>query len=446
MGQNPNGIRSRREWERAAAIFDEAYDRARRRWSSSSFWTAVWNDNSTQGRQARARLIELHNSNVIRLEFDNAGNPRGTPRVAEWNRQTGRRPWVPINIDHGVPLERNPWGVLQGDNLYDTNARYNQRTLRDISGATPFPMSVDRTGQGMRNIENRIEEFVLENSLSRQRRATVAELDARYGPRVRGRRAGNGTDGSRRRRRARTRIPRVPYLDVVIEMIMGGGRQSGYRHAVREFRAIDRNPNARVREYHFREFSATPDNVLRVFEVVVGDHDPLRVHQVGELRAGVERWMNDWDRDNGEGSRHNRELDDANSSATSRQAREILGMEYVRLLAREENLEELMERIESRLGERDYEEIAADALEAADAFDDLMESEIQSWAIEVEDAEYLSRRTFRRIYNSYNNFHTQLIRLRGLAFAGRQRYQRMLSELAERIDTDDPRRLGGSSP
>ena len=121
-------------------------------------------------------------------------------------------------------------------------------------------------------------------------------------------------------------------------------------------------------------------------------------------------------------------------------------MEYVRLLAREENLEELMERIDSRLGERDYEEIAADALEAADAFDDLMESEIQSWAIEVEDAEYLSRRTFRRIYNSYNNFHTQLIRLRGLAFAGRQRYQRMLSELAERIDTDDPRRLGGSSP
>ncbi|MFK7785418.1 MAG: hypothetical protein AB8B56_09895, partial [Crocinitomicaceae bacterium] len=235
MQQNPEGIQSRRDWRMAESIFDRAYVRARERWSATPMWNAVWNND-----EARDRLLELHNEGIIHIRRDaETGLPTGAPRMQQYNPSNGRYPWVPINIDHAVPLERNPWGVLEPDNLVATTAHINQRTLNYLSRDTPFLMSVDRFGGSMQDLENQIENFVMSNGLSRRRRASASHLHERFGSiaesvllQERNRNSGNRDQTVSR--------GLFQALSLVLDLLLGSAQSSIYENTVLRMRDADR--------------------------------------------------------------------------------------------------------------------------------------------------------------------------------------------------------------
>ncbi|WP_143037861.1 hypothetical protein [Nitrosomonas sp. Nm58] len=433
MGRYPEGIPTRAAWEEARRIFDEAYERARSRWSSSTMWSVVWRN------EEASRLLEaLHDRGIMRIQRDAQGRPTGAPQIRQYEPHSGRYSWQPVNIDHAVPLERNPWGVLNRDNLVATTPIVNQRFLNDFSEHSRFPMAVDRFGGGRGDLHDAIENFVMANGLSRRQRATAAQLDARYGPAAASGRSRqrsrvdaeepSADDGRRRSPRTSESGQRVirgllPALSWALELLVGSARQEIYRDAVEELRREDR----RRRELRLNEASLLPYNLHSTFERVVGERHPVAIRQLGELRQGFERWLDTWDRATGEEYIERQ----AAIAATSMQRDDILNNHLTLAIDSMRALQSVYQDIHRRLEEQDWEALATEADVAADNFDRILEGELSEFAIDIEDAEYLSRTTFRRIANAYRNFHTQLGLLRGLIFDAINRYRRLIDFISE---------------
>ncbi len=427
MGANPEGIRSRREWERARDLFDEAYERARDRWNSQTMWNAVY-----ANPDAVRRLEALERAGTIQLQRRGA-RLHGAPRIQEID-VSGNHAWVAVNIDHAVPLDRNPWGVLARDNLVATTPSYNQQFLNRYSASSPFPMRVDRFGGAGRELVDRIEDFVIANGLSRQRRATATELATRYGPSRLRRLTGEADAGEAGPSRRQTsdsgqRVIRglMPALNWALELLLGDRRRAFYRDAVMELRRQDRERRRRREsERSIRNISVEPQNMPQTFARVVGDRNPLAVYQLGDLVQRYRRWLDGWDGVEGEGWRLGQFAMQALLAPTQAQRNEILGMEMVELLDITRGLGELIEHIDGRLGEDDYDTRSAEAQDAADAWTEMLETEAHSWAIDIEDAEYLSRGTFQRLAWAYRSFADSLRELRGLVTDTLARYRRVM--------------------
>ena len=440
MGRFPRGIETREAWEEAADLFDRAYERARSRWSSSSMWVAVWNDDA-----AKARLEDMERRGIMRIARTDRGRPTGAPQIQQYDSRRGAYRWVPVNIDHAVPLERNPWGVLGRDNLLATTPITNQQFLSGYSEHSAFPMAVDRFGGAHGDLDDAIENFVMSNGLSRRQRASAADLDARYGARAtRGRRRRTRADapdaddadhesaGRGRRRSSSSESGRrvigglLPALNAALELIMGTSRREFYRDSVMRLREHDRRRRASRSEYRITEHLAAPVNLRHTYERVVGERHPVAIHQLGDLRWHFSRGLERWDIEAGDA--HVRQM--AAAAVTPAQRDAILNDELTFAIDVMRDLQDVLAHIDTRLQEQDWRALAEEAAQAADSFDGLMEAELHQWAVDIEDAEYLSRSGFRRIATAFNNFYQQLTLLRGLVYDAIHRYRRLIDSIS----------------
>lgn len=440
MGQYPNGITNRRDWEEARRIFDEAYRRARERGRgiSRSMWRAVWAD-----AEATRRLRELERHGLVRINLNRRGEPTGAPQIRQYIPSSNRWRWVPINIDHAVPLERNPWGVLERDNLVATTPYVNQRFLRRFSRHSAFPMAVNRFG-GRGDVNNSIEEFVMANSLSRQRRATAAELDAYFGSSERSRarsrtrsRARSRTIPHNVRRRTRvaglSRFSIVPFLgDFIEQLITGETRRGRFRRTVERLRArhAERQRRRGRERIQISLDSVHPRRLRRTYDRVVGMRPPEEVYQLNELRRQFQRWVEQWDRANGEGWRIASIVFEAREQASPGRRDRILNDWLVVLIDHMRELETVYNSARERRNDENWMERARRYRELAELTDSLLEDQIQTYGIDMQDAEYLSNMVFRRRSEIYSRFYNNLTLLMGLLFEMIQRYRRMIDQVS----------------
>ena len=268
MRRTPPGGTSLSANDRRIALtrHNSGYDLARNGWDNrvrGRYWRAFYS--SAEGRRfiEQARTHRIAGYPIIRVQ-DSAIANGGSPQVLDFDNR-GRPRYVTIDVDHSVPLDRNPFNGYRARNLALKPQYENRVILNRYAARSVFPM-----GQRYASEVDDIEEFVQRHQLSRRQR-----------PRHERRR--------RRRRRAGTAAASV--TAGLLFTMLGISRVEALAEAGEQ--ALESLQRQRRREARARPIEAL--DALNLTEILerTFDRPPLEldIDLANQFRRAVRQWI-----------------------------------------------------------------------------------------------------------------------------------------------------------